>query len=191
MDTSWITLLTSAGGGGLFGIATKALSAWINLKQSRINNAHELQIRKLDIEEAKVEAEGVKFQAKVQAETDRVQATFKSKESARKDAVQRWSSGVDSKALVVLDFIRGTVRPVTIYYLEFLATLMWFTEPTTDIRAILVHAVVAWLSGALAFYYGGREYQPPPMSGRLTTANPLAKGIPGMGPVKPRRTKKK
>lgn len=195
MDTSLVTLLTSAGGGGLFGVLTKGLSAIINFKQAKINHAHELQLRRLDIEEAKIEAEGVKFETQVKAETDREVAVYKSTESARDHSIQRWSTDFSSKGLVRLDILRGSVRPVIIYYLAALATTMWFTQPTDDIRGVLVHAVVAWLSGALAFYYGGREYTPPPTPARLgppAKLGPLAQsfakkfpnGIPGFGPIK-------
>lgn len=185
MDTSWMTLLTSAGGGGIFGVLAKGLSAFINYKQTRQNHNHELELRKLDLQEARIEAEGIRFTADKEAETDQVMAAYESTESAREHDVQRWSTDKSNNSLIRLDVLRGSVRPVIIYYLSVLATTMWFTEPTHDIRGILVHATVAWLSGALAFYYGGRDYVQPKVPSRLQSfADKFPNGIPMMGKLK-------
>lgn len=133
----WLTSILSGGGTGLIGSVITNFADYFEQKRK---NSHEIELRKLDIQEMDKEYEARK---EIKAQTSSAETTQTSYEH---DA-RSYTSGMKVKspwlkgALVFVDMVRGLVRPALTV---FLIMLVWMTF--LKVQAVLDSADVDHLS---------------------------------------------
>ncbi len=129
----WITSLLSGGATGVLGSLVTNVADYFEEKRK---NQHEIELRKLDIEEMQQEYEARK---EIAAQQSQAQTT---KTSYEHDA-RSYTSGMKIKSpwlkagLVFVDMVRGLVRPALTV---FLIVLVWMTF--SKVQAVLESAGV-------------------------------------------------
>lgn len=97
--------------GGTTGLLGTAVSGAIDFFQARQRHAQEMDLRRLDIELARAEAEGAMAHAAIEAEAARERAEWKALEASYRAASRRWSRAGESWAMQLVDVVRGLTRP--------------------------------------------------------------------------------
>lgn len=150
----WVA--TIAGGignlfsGGALGLIGTALSAWTKFKERAQTHEFEMEKMKVDLDIARVEADGAIRTAELGAEQQALEGSYK-------EASARWSTG-QSSWLIAVDFIRGITRPLLTWFgltsTILVIYLLWETMPvaaqkdTIDQLMILTSTMVTWWFGA-------------------------------------------
>jgi len=115
----WISSLASGGITGLLGSVVTNVSDYF---EQRRKNSHEIELRKLDIQEMQQEYEARK-------EISAQQASAKTTQTSYEHDSRSYTTGMKVKSpwlkapLVLVDFIRGSVRSVLTV---FLIVLVWY-----------------------------------------------------------------
>ena len=168
---NWLDLFSSVASGGATGLLGGLCSAAMGVWKTKIQQKHDLAVRKLEIDELRIE--GVNADKKYAHETEieekkmeraALKGGLKADAAARigsyNEAMARLSRG-DSKMLHVADFIRAMIRPVIIFYLlGFQIVIIIFTDTSTLIGQAIIDAIVntnLYLATvAILWYFGGR-----------------------------------
>lgn len=149
------TVLSSIFGGGVTGIFGVLAQRFFDLKkykldleQSKLKYEHEINLRKVDAEIMQLEYAGRTKVAEVEADAKAFAASFnepvKYSEGVAYSGKQGW-------LMVILDFVRGLVRPVLTTYLCVLTTLIYF-HARTLLKADGLQAISAEMSVELVKY---------------------------------------
>lgn len=129
--------------GGATGIIGSAVSGYFDLKKSKLLYSHERDkfkhvevLEQLAMEVIKLEVEGKAKIADTEADAEKEVAATRIFDTSLKSDKSTYSVGLDfaktkggwlyAGAMVFVDFIRGTLRPVITYYLVVLITIMYF-----------------------------------------------------------------
>lgn len=185
--------MLAGGATGFLGTALSGVFAFFNRreerKQKELDHAHELSLRKLDMDHARVEAEGQISLAKVQASAARdvadsrmVEASYMAASSIREPEDPHWWS-----ALVYV--VRSLMRPGLTLMLVSAVVLMWveiWNQTVTlaarvDMAEMIAHALVYAAVTSTIWWFGSRHVdsalgsQGSVHRGRAKGENPLSR----------------
>lgn len=179
----WAELLSSVLGGGVTGLLGAVVTKWsdyktkkLEIEASRERFAHEVAMRKVDAElmaqefaaRVKVaETEAAGREAVADAEAFKTALTNEPKRYSDADKVtvgQNW-------AFVVLDLIRGSVRPLLTVYLCAITTMVYMqaraligpggaaipADEAVGLLRLIVNTVLYLTSSAVLFWFGTRQ----------------------------------
>ncbi len=152
-----LTALLTGGATGLLGTAVSAVTAFV---QARQRHAQEVELRRLDMETARFEADSAARVAAVEAEGARAAAAWAAMEASHSAAARRWSRG-DSHWLVAVDVVRGLMRPAITLGAVALVAAIYFTlggsdVELLDIRPRIVDTVLYIATTCVLWWFGAR-----------------------------------
>ena len=150
--------------GGATGLLGTAISGVIDFFQARQNHAQEMDLRRLDIDLAKAEAEGAERVAAIEAESVRDQAEWGAMTASYREAGARWSRPGDSVLIQLVDFVRGMTRPVLTWGLVALVGAIYFLIGASDKQAALlqpriVETVLYLATASVLWWFGQRQIE--------------------------------
>ncbi len=147
-----VSILTG-GATGLLGTILSFGTAYFKEKQK---HAQEIELRRLDMEQARAEAEAASVRAKIEAEAATEQAELGALAASYKEAATRWSDG-DSRWLVAVDVIRGLIRPVLTLIFVALTGAVYFTTQDAALRVRAVETVLYLATTCVLWWFGARQ----------------------------------
>ena len=149
--------------GGASGLLGTAVSAATKFFQRRQAHRHEVELRKLDMEHARIEAAGFERAAAVEVEGERERAAWSALEASYREAATRWSRG-DSPWLVSVDVVRGLTRPVLTFMFVGITATIYFTLATQyeGVRWAIIHTVLYLTMTTVVWWFGARQLDKPP-----------------------------
>ena len=150
--------------GGATGLLGTALSAVVDFFQSRQRHAQELDLRRLDIELAKAEAEGAATHAAIEAQATREKAEWEAMEASYREAARRWSRPGEGWAMQLVDVVRGLTRPALTWSLFALVGAIYFLLGASDLAAVslrprIVETVLYLFTAAILWWFGARQIE--------------------------------
>ena len=150
--------------GGATGLLGTALSAVVDLFQSRQRHAQELDLRRLDIELARAEAEGAAAHAAIEARAMRERAEWEAMEASYREATRRWSKPGEGWAMQLVDVVRGLTRPALTWSLFALVGAIYFLLGASDLAAVslrprIVETVLYLFTAAMLWWFGARQIE--------------------------------
>lgn len=150
------TALTGGATGFAGTLMSKVFGVWERkqaMDEDDQKHRQELELRKLDIELAKVEAANAEKQTALALESEAMAGSYK-------EASKRWSKTGDPKALVWVDVVRGLTRPaLTILFLALTAAI-WFTTDDAAIKDKVTHTVLYMATVTGCWWFGTRAVKP-------------------------------
>lgn len=156
MLDAFLALLTG-GATGLLGTALSFAADWFRKRQ---RHAQEVELRRLDMEQARIEAESAERAAALAAEGEAAAAEALALEASYAHAGRRWSLG-DSRWLVAVDVVRGLMRPALTCAFVGLAGAVYFTlgagdVDTLDLKPRVVDTVLYLATACVLWWFGTR-----------------------------------
>ena len=150
--------------GGATGLLGTALSAVVDFFQSRQRHSQELDLRRLDIELAKVEAEGAAAHATIEAQATRERAEWEALEASYREASRRWSRPGEGRLMQFVDAVRGLTRPLLTWSLFALVGAIYFLLGASDLAAMglrprIVETVLYLFTAAILWWFGSRQIE--------------------------------
>lgn len=112
--------------GGVTGLIGTVISGGMKFFENKQKHGHELAIMDMEIKQMHVEAEIAKDVAELEMEGKDRQAAWSALEASYKESTSRMSTG-DSAWLIVVDVVRGLMRPVMTLGLLVLMGVIYFT----------------------------------------------------------------
>ena len=170
--------------GGLTGLLGTGLSLVTDIAQRRQAHSEEIELRRLDVELARVEAETAAAQAAAGIETARVEAgaadarTAAGVETARieawaareagelaalaasyREAARRWSRPGDGPMMRAVDVVRGLTRPVLTLLFVALTAAIYFSlaDHEAGLRGEVIQTVLYLSVTCVIWWFGGRQ----------------------------------
>ena len=153
-----LDMLTALLTGGLTGLLGTALTAGVDYFKARQRHAQELDLRRLDLDIAQVEAASAERRVAIQAETERDKAEWEGFKASYREARQRWSTG-ESGWIVFVDVVRGLTRPAGAWSFLAITGAIYFTLGADDavLRARIVETVLYLTTTAWLWWFGARQ----------------------------------
>ena len=151
-----IVALLSGGATGLLGTGLGFVMRYFGDKQK---HANEIELRRLEMDMIAAEAAAAASIEARRAESEESRASWEALSNSYQ-AVQRWSAG-DSRWLVMVDVVRGLVRPSLTVWLCLLVAAIYFTADDPDIRARIVITVLYLATVAVTWWFGERAGKKP------------------------------
>ena len=150
--------------GGATGLLGTALTGVIDTVQARQKHKQEMDLRRLDIELARVEAEGAAATAAIEAEATRERAEWEALEASYKEAARRWSRPGEGWAMQLVDVVRGLTRPALTWSLFALTGAIYFLLGASDVaaeslRPRVVETVLYLFTAAMLWWFGARQIE--------------------------------
>ena len=150
--------------GGATGLLGTALSAVVDFFQSRQQHSQELDLRRLDIELAKAEAEGAAAHAAIEAQATRERAEWEALEVSYREASRRWSRPGEGRLMQFVDAVRGLTRPLLTWSLFALVGAIYFLLGASDLAAMglrprIVETVLYLFTAAMLWWFGSRQIE--------------------------------
>ena len=145
--------------GGATGILGTALSFVTQFFQRRQAHKQELELRRLDMELAQIEAASLERAIQVEAESEREQAAWSALEASYRDAAARWSRAGDGFLMTFVDFCRGMTRPVLTVLFLGLTGAIYFSlgSGETAMRGQLIDTVLYLTVTCVLWWFGARQ----------------------------------
>ncbi len=150
--------------GGATGLLGTALSGAIDFFQARQRHGQEMDLRRLDIELAKVEAGGAAAQAAIEAESAQARAEWEALEASYREAARRLSRPGEGWAMQLIDVVRGLTRPALTWSLLALVGAIYFLLGASDLadealRPRIVETVLYLSTAAVLWWFGARQIE--------------------------------
>ena len=150
--------------GGATGLLGTAISAVVDFFQSRQRHSQELDLRRLDIELAKAEAEGAAAHAAIEARSARERAEWEALEASYREASRRWSRPGEGRLMQFVDAVRGLTRPALTWSLFGLVGAIYFLLGASDFAALslrprIVETVLYLFTAAMLWWFGARQIE--------------------------------
>ena len=143
--------------GGATGLLGTVVSAGTEYFQARQRHAHEIELRRVEMEMMKTEAASAERVAAIERESEQMRAEHAALEASYRAATTRMSTG-DSRWLVAVDVIRGLTRPVLTWGFVALAAVIYFTlSPHSDIRGQVIDTVLYLTTTCVLWWFGARH----------------------------------
>ena len=99
--------------------------------QKRQQNVHDLAVMQMEMQQMDKEAEIAERIEEVKLEAADSQAAWKGLEASYREAAKRWSTG-DSQWIVIVDVVRGLMRPALTLGLVMMVGAIYFTIDGSD-----------------------------------------------------------
>ncbi len=146
-------------GGGVTGIIGTVVSFGTNWLQRRQKHAQELELRKLDMEHAQIEAASIERTAEIEAETDRDIAAASALEASYAHAATRISAPGDHWTMRMVDVVRGLTRPaLTLLFLALTAAIYFdLGDGEKTLRGQITDSVLFMTVTCTLWWFGARQ----------------------------------
>lgn len=149
--------ILTGGATGLLGTAVSFAAEYMSARQS---HAREVELRRLDMELARVEAAAAGSAAAIAAESAESAAAWSALEASYRDAGRRLGRA-DSPWLTVVDVARGLLRPLLTLGSLALVAAIYFSLGATDveildIRPRIVDTVLYVSTTCVLWWFGAR-----------------------------------
>ena len=151
--------------GGATGLLGTAITAAVDYFQGRAEHKREIDLRRLDIELARAEAEGAAHVAAIEAEGRREEAEWDAMAASYREAGKRWSRPGDGVPIQLVDFVRGMTRPALTFGLVALVGAIYFLLGADDdmlayeLRPRIVDTVLYLGTAAVLWWFGSRQIE--------------------------------
>ncbi len=153
-----LDLLTNALSGGATGIIGSLSAGFFSAWKARQNHKHEIELRKLDLQEMEREAANAEKQMAHETRLAEQEGKTKGMLASYAEAGSAYYGG-DSTLLRVADFVRKMVRPVVLVTLSGFVMAIYFTTDQLCIREQITAMTVYLFSTAVIWYFGGRHME--------------------------------
>ena len=162
--------------GGATGLLGSVITRAFDFFQKRQDHKREMELRRLDLEIANVEASGAERVAAVEAESAAEQSTWAALRASFASESRRLSRHGDGWAMVMVDVVRGLIRPILTLGLIALIAVIYFSVGAADlaaaeIRPRIIDTVLYLATAAVLWWFGSR----PMSSGRPVFGLPWRK----------------
>lgn len=154
--------------GGVTGLIGTVISGGMKFFENKQKHGHELAIMEMEIKQMHVEAEIAKDVAELEMEGKDRQAAWAALEASYKESTSRMSTG-DSQWLVMVDVVRGLMRPVITLGLLILMAVIYFTVAQdmvgpegTPVQVTIIATVLYVGTTAVLWWFGTRNLSPSP-----------------------------
>lgn len=144
--------ILTGGATGLLGMVVRAGIDWV---QARQKHAQEIELRGLDIQLAQIEGQAAATVATIERESERDSQEWQALRASFRAAATRWSSG-DSKWLVLVDVVRGLMRPALTLAFVALTSVIYFVSSDSALEARVVETVLYQTSACTLWWFGSR-----------------------------------
>ena len=153
-----LTAILTGGATGLLGTAVSFAGDFLRRRQA---HAQEIELRRLDMELARIEAAGAERAAEIAAETAESAAAWSALEASYGEAQRRFSRRGDTGWPVAVDAVRGLMRPALtlgslILVAWIYATLGASDMEVLDIRPRVVDTVLYVATTCVLWWFGTR-----------------------------------
>ena len=152
--------LGSIAAGGVTGLLGSAITAVAGHFRAKGERRHELDLRRLDIEQARVEGEQAERRAQIELTAQREVSADAALQSSYQEAGRRWSRRGDSLILVAVDVVRGLTRPLLTFGLVAVSVAIYFREDISAIQEQVVNTVLYCASTCVLWWFGSRPQRP-------------------------------
>lgn len=148
-------LLGSVLTGGATGLIGTAVSHVFSFFKEKQKNAHTLAMMREERETLMLEIEGRERVAEIQSESAQDIAESKAFLASMNADRARYSSG-DSRWLVMVDVVRGLIRPALTVGLVIFVGVIWSTSNDPEIDKQVVATVLYVCTAAVLWWFGTR-----------------------------------
>lgn len=159
--------ILTGGATGLLGTALGFAAEYLTARQT---HAHEVELRRFDMELARVEAASAERAAVAAAETAESAAAWSALEASYRESGARLGSA-DSPWLTFVDVVRGLLRPLLTLGSLALVAAMYFTLGSTDIEILdirprIVDTALYVATTCVLWWFGARSLDKRARGGR-------------------------
>ena len=173
-------LLGAVLGGGVTGIAGTFLSGIFGFFKQRQINKQQIEMRKMDLEELRLEAESAEKRValRIEGEVEKAETELMAESLRNEQAITEKWGGVEATpamawVLLFIDFIRSMMRPLITIVSIWLTYMIWkHHRDSSDIEMQIIQAVLfvmvsssLWWFGTRAMGFGG------PNTNQMTRGN--------------------
>ncbi len=158
-----LDLLMGVLSGGVTGLIGTVISGGMKFFENKQKHGHELAIMDMEIKQMHVEAEIAKDVAELEMEGKDRQAAWSALEASYKESTSRMSTG-DSQWLVMVDVVRGLMRPVITLGLLLGIGVIYFTVGAdttlpdgTPMTVNIIQTVLFVGTTAVLWWFGTRH----------------------------------
>ena len=151
--------------GGASGLIGTVLSGVMSFFQARQRHQQALEMRQLDMEEMRLEAETAEKRAALELEARTSEADAKALAASYRAASSRWSKGLtltpaQAWVMVVIDAVRGLMRPaLTLFYLYGTYAIWAAVLPGSDDGQHAAQAMVYLSTTCTLWWFGSRHVE--------------------------------
>ena len=156
-----ILAILSGGATGLLGTALSFATDYLKAKQ---RHKQELELRRVDMELAGIEAAGAEKVAALELEGEKAQAELAAFQESYREAARRWSRPEDGMLMQFVDFVRGMTRPALTWGFVALTGTIYFTLGDADavvdgvaVKARIVDTVLYLTTTCVLWWFGARQ----------------------------------
>ena len=156
-----VLAIVTGGATGLLGTALSFVTSYFQAKQK---HAHELELRRTDMELAKIESAGFEKVAAIEAESAETAAAYKALQDSYAEAARRWSLPGDGWLMRFVDFCRGMTRPALTWAFVGLTGAIYFTVAAEDAgtRKQIIETVLYLTTTTVLWWFGARQISKSP-----------------------------
>lgn len=163
-----LDLLLGVLSGGATGLIGTIISGGMKFFENKQAHAYELDVMEMEIKQMNVEAAIAKDIKELDMEGKDRQAAWSALEASYKESTSRMSSG-DSQWLVMVDVVRGLMRPVITLGLLILMAVIYFTvaqdmagPDNVPVQVTIIATVLYVGTTAVLWWFGTRNLSPSP-----------------------------
>ena len=144
--------------GGVSGLLGTVVSAGTEYFQARQRHAHEIELRRVEMQMMATEAASAERVAAIERESEQMRAEHAALVASFRAATTRMSTG-DSRWLVAVDVIRGLTRPLLTWGFVTLAGVIYFTLSPVDggMSARIIDTVLYLTTTCVLWWFGARH----------------------------------
>ena len=158
-----LDLLMGVLSGGVTGLIGTVISGGMKFFENKQKHGHELAIMDMEMKQMHVEAEIAKDVAELEMESKDSMAAWAALQASYKESTSRMSTG-DSKWLVMVDVVRGLMRPVITLGLLIGIGVIYFTVGAdttlpdgTPMTVNIIQTVLFVGTTAVLWWFGTRH----------------------------------
>ncbi len=154
-----LDLLLGVVSGGATGLIGSVLAGATKFFTDRQNQAHELAVMDVELQHMDREAEIAKQIKELEMEGVESAASWRGLEASYEESGKRWST-TESGWIVMVDVVRGLMRPGLTLGLVVLTTAIYFTltdDDGVELRARIIATVLYLTSLALSWWFADRQ----------------------------------
>ena len=144
---------------GLLGVL---LTGVVDFFQRRQDHAQEMELRRFDLDLARIEGESAGHVAAIEAEGRADEAAWSALEESYREASRRWSRPGEGWLMQFVDFVRGMTRPMLTWCLVGLVAAIYFWLGATDMEVIeirprIIDTVLYLATASVLWWFGARQ----------------------------------
>lgn len=158
-----LDLLMGVLSGGVTGLIGTVISGGMKFFENKQKHGHELAIMEMELKQMDKEAEIAKDIKELDMEGKDRQAAWSALEASYKESTSRMSTG-DSQWLVMVDVVRGLMRPVITLGLLILMAVIYFTvaqdmagPDNVPVQITIIATVLYVGTTAVLWWFGTRN----------------------------------